>query len=81
MVHDPDCEFDARLQDHAPDFLAREGKIRIKASPVGTPEYLRNVKSGSAIVARLATPSKSIITRTRIMASRLLQDRLPVNLN
>lgn len=81
MVHDADCQLDARLQPKTPDFLAFDGRIKMSAVPVALPACAQNLPSGSAVVARLSAPAKSIVKRSRIAMSRLLQDRLPVNLN
>lgn len=81
LVHDADCQMEARLQPQTSDFFAFGGEIRISASPVDLPVCAQGLPSGSAVVARLGTPAKSLIERSRIAMSRLLQDRLPVNLN
>jgi hypothetical protein len=80
VVHDADCQFSANLIDKTPDFLAKDGRISLSADPIDMPLCAQNLRTGSAVVARLGTNSKSIVTRVRIAASRLLQDRLPVNL-
>lgn len=81
LRHDPDCEFAATLRDVRSDITAFQGLIKLRADPTALPDCAAGLRSGSALVARLATPPKSIVTRLRISVSRLLQDRLPINLS
>lgn len=79
--HDPVCQFKAELQQAVLEFAVRDGFVTVQANPTDLPECAAHLRQGSAIVARLATSPKSVVERIRISVSRLLQDRLPVNIN
>jgi hypothetical protein len=81
IAHAPQCEFTASLNAQRADFASQPGFIILRATPMTTPACAMGLRSGTAVVARLETSPKSIATRLRIFASRLLQDRLPVNIN
>ena len=78
-VHDPDCQFEALLVRRLADVLAAEGRFELRAEiDAGAPPCLEELRAGTAVVARLPTARKSLAERARVYASRLLQDRLPI---
>jgi hypothetical protein len=81
LVQDTGCEADATIASDLSASAAIDGSFLLKAklqSPL--PQCLETVRSGAALVARLSIPPQSLFQRLRKRASRLLQDRLPINL-
>ncbi|MEM7290387.1 MAG: hypothetical protein AAF412_08500, partial [Pseudomonadota bacterium] len=81
LEHNPLCQFDAELRLGTSELLVIDGRIKLQAHPNALPECAKNLHHGSAVVARLSTKPKTVIERVHISVSRLLQDRLPVNIN
>jgi hypothetical protein len=81
-VHDPTCSFKASLSDREFSELAHDGTFTILATPVpATDPCVLDLKHGGAVIARLKTQPRSIIERIKIGGSRLLQNRLPIELD
>lgn len=78
-LHDPGCQFDARLVRRLADVVAAGGRFELRAEiDQDAPPCLADLRAGTALVARLPTAYKSFAERARVYASRLLQDRLPI---
>ncbi|MEL7212139.1 MAG: hypothetical protein AAGK92_05715 [Pseudomonadota bacterium] len=77
--HDPSCEIAAELTTPLAQATILEDRVLLLATPVNEAPCLSALSSGTALVARIDAPDKTLLTRARIAASRLLQDRLPVN--
>lgn len=80
-VHDPKCSFEAQITPALSDTIAVDGVLTISAEPRYDDDVCsQSVKHGGAIVARLATRPRSVVERLKIGVSRLLQNRLPIEL-
>ncbi len=81
-VHDPACEFSARPLDALTGSIAVAGNLVVRAGPEDAENScVAGLKNGGAVVARLETTSRSLLRRLQLGGSRLLQDRLPLNMN
>ena len=81
-TYDPDCTFFARLQVPRTSLVAVNGLVLLRAEPdaIDT-SCAAQTPHGAAIVARLDAPSRSLFERARLSVARMLQNRLPINVN
>lgn len=80
-VHNPSCSFVAKLTPELSDPIAVDGVLTISAKPVPANDICaQSVKHGGAVIARLETRPRSVVERIKIGVSRLLQNRLPIEL-
>ncbi|MBM7070298.1 hypothetical protein [Actibacterium sp. 188UL27-1] len=78
--HDPACTVTATLTTQLDQAPILEDRVILNATPSpDAPTCAADLPSGTALVVRLDAPDKTLLARARITASRLLQDRLPVN--
>lgn len=77
LVHDTSCVFDARLRSLEADLASVQNLATFRADPQDMPTCARDMRSGTAVVARLTTSPKSVLERVQITLFRVLQDRLP----
>jgi hypothetical protein len=77
LVHDTSCVFDARLRSLQADLASVQKMAMFHADPQDVPTCARDMRSGTAVVARLTTSPKSVLERVQITLFRVLQDRSP----
>ncbi|MEM9582353.1 MAG: hypothetical protein AAGA08_04490 [Pseudomonadota bacterium] len=78
-VHDPACEFEARLTDNFVNSLAIDGQLSLRAQFTDArPDCTESLAHGGAVVARLDTQPRSLFARAKFAGSRLLQNRLDI---
>lgn len=75
---DPACRFSARLIGDPASRTAREGHLPLLARPDPLPPCAASAADGSALVARLPAPPRSIFSHIVHELRQLLQNRLPV---
>ena len=80
-LHDPACTFQAVLLASRSASIAINDMVVLRGD---IPDYPNgcsgSVKHGGGVVARLETQPRSIFQRLRFTVSRLLQDRLPIDI-
>ncbi len=78
-VHDPECEFSARLTGAFSSGLAIDGVLTLRAD-IADPDTVcaADLTNGGAVVARLETKPRSVLERAKFAGSRLLQNRLQI---
>ncbi len=76
---DPDCQLAAEVSLQAQAVRDTGGVIVLRATPDG-PEVAcaKDKASGASLVVRTKLPPRSMFRRLQLLASRLLQDRLPI---
>jgi putative peptide zinc metalloprotease protein len=81
LRHDPSCQIEAQIETPLQSASVIDDQIILKATSAKAPPLCaQTLNSGSAVMARMDAPPKSILQQIRFRTSRLLQDRLPVNL-
>ena len=81
-TYNPDCSVDGALTVEASGLLAAENTVLVTADiSKDSAVCASSLPHGTALVARLSAPDRSIYERARLGLSRLLQDRLPINMN
>lgn len=78
----PDCTFGATLQVEPSSLLAVNGVIVLHAKPDNAlPACAADLPHGTSLAVRLPAQDQSIVQRVQLTFARMLQDRLPVNMN
>ncbi len=79
FVSDPSCDLRATISSGARVVDGDTGRILVRAQLEGAePACAAALTSGSAAVVRVDLPPRSMAKRLRLLAFRLLQDRLPI---
>ena len=81
LRHRPDCQFEARLKEDGAALLPVDGVLTIRARIVTPlPNCAQDARHGTAVMAKLDGAPKSVFNRVYRHMARLLQDRLPIDL-
>ena len=77
-LHDPDCQIESTLRTPLAQATILQDRALLNAAPAQA-QCVQGLPSGTAFMVRITAPDKTLFARARTAASRLLQDRLPVN--